>query len=69
MDGKGREIDNIFIERFWRSLKYEKVYLETSGNGLELYRKIKDYMKFYNMERLHQGLKYKRPVEMYRAAA
>ena len=69
MDGKGRAIDNIFIERFWRSLKYEKIYLEPSDNGLELYHKIKDYMNFYNMERPHQGLEYKRPVEMYRMAA
>ncbi len=69
MDGKGRAIDNIFIERFWRSLKYEKIYLEPSDNSLELYHKIKDYMNFYNMERPHQGLEYKRPVEMYRMAA
>jgi len=69
MDGKGRAIDNIFIERFWRSLKYEKIYIEPSDNGLELYHKIKDYMKFYNMERPYQGLEYKRPVEIYRAAA
>ena len=69
MDGKGRAIDNIFIERFWRSIKYEKIYLEPSDNGLELYHKIKDYMKFYNMERSHQGLGYKRPVEMYRMVA
>lgn len=62
MDGKGSAIDNIFIERFWRSLKYEKIYLEPSDNGLELYHKIKDYMKFYNMERPHQGPDYKRPV-------
>jgi putative transposase len=45
MDGKGRAIDNIFIERFWRSLKYEKIYLEPSDNGLELYHKIKDYLE------------------------
>ncbi|GAB1360177.1 putative transposase [Porphyromonadaceae bacterium KH3R12] len=69
MDGKGRAIDNIFIERFWRSLKYEKIYLEPSDNGLELYHKIKDYMNFYNMERAHQGLGYKKPVEMFRTAA
>ncbi len=69
MDGKGRAIDNIFIERFWRNIKYEKLYLEPSDNGLELYHKIKDYMKYYNLERPHQGLEYKRPVEMYRTAA
>lgn len=43
MDGKGRAIDNVFIERFWRNIKYEKIYLEPSSNGLELYHKIKDY--------------------------
>ena len=58
-----------FIERFWRSLKYEKIYLEPSDNGLELYHKIKDNINFYNMERAHQGLGYKKPVEMFRAAA
>ena len=46
MDGKGRCIDNIFIERFWRSLKYEKIYLEPSENGIELYGKIKWYTNF-----------------------
>lgn len=65
MNGKGRAIDNIFIERFWRNIKYEKIYLEPSDsdNGLELYHKIKEYMKFYNTERPHQGLLYKRPME------
>lgn len=56
-------LDN-FIERFWRNIKYEKIYLEPSDNGLELYHKIRDYIKFYNMERSHQGLGYKRPIEM-----
>ena len=69
MDGKGRAIDNIFIERFWRSLKYEKIYLEPSDNGLELYHKIKDYMEFYNRKRPHQSLGYKTPEEMFRVAA
>ncbi|MEA4980806.1 IS3 family transposase ISPpu29 [bioreactor metagenome] len=69
MDGKGRAIDNIFIERFWRSLKYEKIYLEPSDNGLELYHKIKEYIEFYNRERPHQSLGYKTPEEMFRAAA
>jgi putative transposase len=59
MDGKGCAIDNIFIERFWRNIKYEKIYLDPSDNGLDLYHKIKEYMKFYNMKRL---------VEIYRAA-
>jgi len=69
MDGKGRAIDNIFIERFWRNIKYEKIYLEPSDDGLELYGKIKDYMKFYNTERLHQSLGYKRPEQVFRQVA
>ncbi|RNC66570.1 hypothetical protein D7D25_03640 [Proteiniphilum sp. X52] len=69
MDGKGRAIDNIFIERFWRSLKYEKIHLEPSDNGLELYHKIKDYMEFYNRKSPHQSLGYKTPEEMFRVAA
>jgi len=60
MDGKGRAIDNIFIERFWRSVKHEKIYLEPSDDGLELFGKIKDYMEFYNTRRQHQSLGYKR---------
>ena len=51
MDGKDRAIDNIFVERFWRNIKYEKNYLEPTDNGLEIYGIIKDYMKFYNTER------------------
>lgn len=69
MDGKGRAIDNIFIERFWRSIKYEKIYLEPSGNGGELYVKIKEYMAFYNGERMHQSLGYKRPGQVCFQAA
>ena len=44
MNGKGRAIENIFIERFWRNIKYEKIYLEPLEDGLELYGKIKDYL-------------------------
>ena len=69
MDGKGRAIDNIFIERFWRSIKYEKIYLEPSEDGHELYGKIKEYMKFYNRERGHQSLDYKRPENVFLSAA
>ena len=69
MDGKGRAIDNIFIERFWRNIKYEKIYPEPSDDGLELYGKIKEYMSFYNTERGHQSLGYKRPEAVFRSAA
>ena len=69
MDGKGRAIDNIFIERFWRNIKYEKIYIEPSDDGLELYGKIKEYMLFYNAERGHQSLGYKKPEAVFRSAA
>lgn len=69
MDGKGRAIDNIFIERFWRNIKYEKIYLEPSDDGIELYGKIKRYMAFYNTQRRHQSLGYKKPEEVFREAA
>lgn len=69
MDGKGRAIDNIFIERFWRNIKYEKIHLEPSSDGLELYHKLKEYMAFYNAERQHQSLGYKVPERVYRMAA
>uniref|UniRef100_UPI00147BC966 DDE-type integrase/transposase/recombinase n=1 Tax=Arcticibacter eurypsychrophilus TaxID=1434752 RepID=UPI00147BC966 len=48
MDGKGRALDNIYIERFWRSLKYEHVYLQPAEDGLELFRGIQVYINFYN---------------------
>jgi putative transposase len=65
MDGKGRAIDNIFIERLWRSVKYENVYLQAYGSTLELYKGLKEYFRFYNNERFHQSLEYQTPSEMY----
>jgi len=65
MDGKGRAIDNIFIERLWRSVKYENVYLQAYGSTLELYKGLKEYFRFYNDERFHQSLEYQTPSEMY----
>jgi putative transposase len=58
MDGKGRAIDNIFIERLWRTVKYENVYLQAYTDGISLYRGLKDYFEFYNTRRLHQSLDY-----------
>ena len=69
MDGKGRWIDNVFIERFWRNIKYEKIYLEPSEDGIELYGKIKWYMEFYNTRRPHQSLGYEKPETWYANAA
>jgi putative transposase len=68
MDGKGRAIDNIFIERFWRSLKYENIYLYEYKNGIELFQGLKEYFMFYNNERVHQSLDYQVPAQLYLAA-
>jgi putative transposase len=51
MDGKGRALDNVFIERFWRSLKQEKIYLYAYENGWQLEQGVSEYMEFYNYER------------------
>jgi putative transposase len=56
MDGKGRVIDNIFIERLWRSVKYDYVYLHPASDGLELYQGLKEYFRYYNHELHHQGI-------------
>ncbi len=56
IDGKGRASDNIFIERFWRSVKYEYVYLNPPQNGHDLYQDLKQYIHYYNYERAHQGI-------------
>jgi putative transposase len=69
MDGKGRAIDNIFIERLWRSLKYEHVYLRPADDGVSLYEGIQQYFRFYNAERLHQSLHYQTPESYYKKAA
>lgn len=69
MDGKGRAIDNIFIERFWRSLKYDYVYLNPANDGLELYQGIRDYMSYYNNDLHHQGIGRRIPAELYKPAA
>ncbi len=65
MDGKGRAIDNIFIERLWRSVKYEHVYLFPASDGLECYRGIKEYFEYYNAQRRHQGLGNQTPLTIY----
>lgn len=69
MDGKGRCIDNIFIERLWKSVKYECVYLHAFEDGLQLYEGLKKYFYFYNNERIHQSLQYNTPAFVYRQAA
>jgi len=66
MDGKGRAFDNIFVERLWRSLKYEEVYMKDYESVAEAIRCIGKYIVFYNGERLHQSLGYNAPEEIYR---
>lgn len=65
MDGRGRALDNIFIERFWRSLKYEEVYLHDYVTVQAAILALKNYVLFYNTERQHQSLDYLTPQEVY----
>jgi putative transposase len=65
MDSKGRALDNIFIERFWRTLKYEYIYLHTFENGAELQKGLHNFIQFYNFERKHQALGYLTPADIY----
>lgn len=67
MDGRGRAYDNIFIERFWRSVKYEEVYMNDYITVKEAIKRLEAYIYFYNYERLHQSLAYKTPAEVYYA--
>jgi putative transposase len=67
MDGRGRCMDNIFIERLWRSLKYEEVYLKDYESVTEARAGIEKYLRFYNQERLHQSLAYRTPAAIYLA--
>lgn len=69
MDGKGRAIDNIFIERLWRTVKYEHVYLHVYDDGLSLFKGLQQYFKFYNDERRHQSINNETPLTQYLAAA
>lgn len=69
MDGKGRAIDNVFIERLWRSVKQESIYLHAPEDGLELYQQLKEYFDYYNYHRMHQGIDYATPNTLYAQAA
>lgn len=68
MDGKGRWIDNVFIERLWRSVKYEEVYLHGYANGTEARTSLTRYFSFYNERRSHQSLEYRTPDDVYFSA-
>lgn len=65
MDGKGRASDNIYIERFWRSIKQEKIYLNPPNGGVELYQMVKDYIQFYNENRRHTEIGKMPPDQKY----
>ena len=67
MDGRGRALDNVFVERLWRSVKYEHVYLHDYARVPELEKGLHEYFTFYNHERLHQSLQYQTPVEVHLA--
>ena len=64
-DGRGRYQDNIFVERLWRTVKYEEVYLKAYTNGLEARRGLREYFRFYNYRRPHQALGYRTPAEVF----
>ena len=65
MDGRGRALDNVFVERLWRSVKYEEVYLNDYRTVIEATEGLRRYFRFYNEERLHQALGYRPPAEAY----
>jgi putative transposase len=65
MDGKGRALDNIFVERLWRTVKYEEVYLRDYADGKEAWKSLRRYFRFYNTERWHQGLEHQTPDDVY----
>jgi len=66
MDGKGRALDNIFVERFFRTLKYEDIYINEYLSPKTLRKGLQHYIEFYNCERPHQSLEYSRPIDYYR---
>lgn len=65
MDSKGRAFDNIFVERLWRTVKYEEVYIKEYRTAKDAYLSLKEYFLFYNNKRLHQSLGYRTPHEVY----
>jgi putative transposase len=68
MDGRGRALDNVFVERLWRSVKYEHVYLYEYASVPELEKGLEQYFTFYNYERPHQSLSYQTPAEVHYAS-
>jgi putative transposase len=66
MDGKGRAIDNIFVERLWRTVKYEDIYLKAYTDGWQLETGLQAYFEFYNCRRFHQALAYQTPEAVFK---
>lgn len=65
MDGRGRALDNIFVERLWRTVKYENIYMNDYQSVVELKSGLVQYFEFYNQKRLHQSLDYQTPAEVH----
>jgi putative transposase len=65
MDGRGRALDNVFIERLWRSLKYELIYPGDFATGQDLFPALENYFHFYNYQRPHQALDYQTPADLF----
>jgi len=65
MDGRGRALDNVFVERLWRSVKYEEVYLHDYADGWEAEDSLRSYFRFYTRQRVHQSLDYRTPADVY----
>jgi putative transposase len=65
MDGRGRALGNVFVERLWRTVKYEEVYLRDDADGWQAEKSLKTYFEFYRHERPHQALGYRTPSEVY----
>jgi putative transposase len=66
MDGRGRAFDNIFVERLWRTVKYENIYLRDYADVPSLVKGLGDYFRFYNESRRHQSLGDRTPLDVYR---
>src|SRR5580658_668008 len=67
MDGRGRALDNVFVERLWRTVKYEEVYLKDYENAWQAETSLREYFEFYCYDRRHQGLDNRTPAEVYGA--
>jgi putative transposase len=68
MDGRGRALDNVFVERLWRTVKYENIFIMDYATGAELISGLTKYFAFYNTKRPHQSLDYRTPDEVYRSS-